>query len=57
MTLEGGMNTETEKQASEPKPTETSTAIEKPRFGTFLGNRPIAANEAQGEDALMGYLD
>ncbi|NJK72529.1 MAG: hypothetical protein HC926_04335 [Synechococcaceae cyanobacterium SM2_3_60] len=51
------MSTETEKQTPTPKPTETSTAIEKPRFGTFLGNRPIAANEAQGEDALMGYLD
>jgi hypothetical protein len=23
----------------------------------FIGNRPIASNEAIGDDALMGYLD
>ena len=24
---------------------------------TFIGNRPIAPNDSEGEDALMGYLD
>ena len=24
---------------------------------SFIGNRPIASNQAEGEDALMGYLD
>ncbi|WP_017326820.1 hypothetical protein [Synechococcus sp. PCC 7336] len=28
-----------------------------PPAKTFIGNRPIASNEAKGEDAVMGYLD
>ena len=28
-----------------------------PGSKTFIGNRPIASNEAEGDDALMGYLD
>ena len=28
-----------------------------PDSKTSIGNRPIASNEAEGDDALMGYLD
>ncbi|MGK7907253.1 MAG: hypothetical protein AB4040_08515 [Synechococcus sp.] len=28
-----------------------------PESKTFIGNRPIASNQPEGDDALMGYLD
>ena len=30
-------------------------AIPESKF--FIGNRPIASNQPEGDDALMGYLD
>ncbi|MGK7910324.1 MAG: hypothetical protein AB4050_02410 [Synechococcus sp.] len=44
---------------SEPQrfPVSIRKGLVMPESKTSIGNRPIASNEAEGEDALMGYLD
>ncbi|MEL7083259.1 MAG: hypothetical protein AAF268_01300 [Cyanobacteria bacterium P01_A01_bin.3] len=43
------------------KPQQLQVSIRKglimPESKTSIGNRPIASNESEGDDALMGYLD
>ena len=48
-----------DEQPSEPQafPVGIRKGLIVPESKTFIGNRPIASNEAEGEDALMGYLD